>query len=244
MFFFYKLPANNLQFSAALKISPAPRVLSFQFPSQPSVFIRFTAIPSYCQLWPISIRRIFFGPTPTYRGSLVKIHARPRLFNTIEVQFRSINFDHVLENNTVSMGSFHPFIDSICVFFFTPTYICISSNGRCNYDFPECCVARYTNDVVWVLSPLQRQRMRLLSIGVIEMVELGRQRQANGHAHQGWTLTHPTQPRDVVCSHPPMALLPRATHAITIPDWIRQRLDLSPASTISPIRVCLVSKSY
>lgn len=118
MFFFYKLPANNLQFSAALKISPAPRVLSFQFPSQPSVFIRFTAIPSYCQLWPISIRRIFFGATPTYRGSLVKIHARPRLFNTIEVQFRSINFDHVLENNTVSMGSFHPFIDSICVFFF------------------------------------------------------------------------------------------------------------------------------
>ncbi|KAL2735357.1 hypothetical protein V1478_002997 [Vespula squamosa] len=29
----------------------------------------------------------------------------------------------------------------------------------------------------------------------------------------------------------------RATHAITIPDWIRQRLDLSPASTISPDRV-------
>lgn len=129
-FFFYKLPANNLQFSAALKISPAPRVLSFQFPSQPSVFIRFTAIPSYCQLWPISIRRIFFGATPTYRGSLVKIHARPRLFNTIEVQFRSINFDHVLENNTVSMGSFHPFIDSICVFFFLHRRIsvCLRTN--------------------------------------------------------------------------------------------------------------------
>lgn len=76
------------------------------------------------------------------------------------------------------------------------------------------------------------------------MVELGRQRQANGHAHQGWTLTHPSQAGDVVCSHPPMALLPRATHAITISDWIRQRLDLSPASTISPIRVCLVSESY
>ena len=42
-----------------------------------------------------------------------------------------------------------------------------------------------------------------------------------------------------------MASLPRATHAITNPDWIRQRLDLSPASTISPIRVCcLVTHSF
>ena len=59
-FFFYKLPANNLQFSAALKISPAPAsaIVSISLPFS-CRFIRSAAIPSYCQLWPISIRRIF-----------------------------------------------------------------------------------------------------------------------------------------------------------------------------------------